>query len=1487
MPPITSTAAFKASYKNLAEISSFVTRAAEASGLSEGAIYAVQRAVDEACSNIIEHAYQGIEGGKIDCLCIACDSGLIIRFHDNGVPFDPRKIPSPDIHADLTKRPVGGLGLYFMRRLMDEVSFEFSPSTVGNSVTMVKYNDRHIRAGIWPRIISLAEEVMKLPTLTEQLSCICDLVKQIFDGQVNLWLTPAWVKASATSLSECFESEPPNEIMARAFHTKRGTHHGVAARPSSDNSGTQDVDGDESVNNVGTIATPIITNDQVVGVIQVERSGRTFSSSEAIAFDCLASQAAMALNATRQAEVEKWRLEQLNLVRSVSAQLASVTDLDELARRVTRLILDTFNYYYTAIFTCQKGEETLNFRASYGPKASNGIPQAPATLPLQVQLGNGLIGLAASSGKEIIANDIRSESRYQFHDSLPGTLAEVALPLKIGTEVLGVLDVQSDTLDSFDDTDMLVLRALADNIAIAVEGTRLYTALRRRADQLTSVAEVSNAITSILNLDDLLTEVIHLISERLGYPYVQILTVNLALGEIKYVTGSSPKNSELSASGCCYSLDDPVGLIPWVARNAATIIANDVSKESRYRPSGEFPIDVSSELVVPLVFGGQVQGILDVQSDRLNAFSEEDRFLFEALADNIAIAMRNAQLYRSEAWRRQVADSMHAVAGLLSADVSLSHLLDSILTELERTLPCDASAIWLVEPRTSDEDTSPPRFQLGAIHSQEGKITPEYIEKTLDDIPDSRAWLAEALNTTEPLIRSQSTNSNTAEVTDPFGTILNFKENYSIIAAPLRAGDVALGVLTLAHHTPGRYGAESQAMTATFASYAAVAIENARLYESTHDQAWVSTVLLQVAEATQSLTDIDELLATVVQITPLLVGVNACALMMWDDDAEAFVPSAAHGLTTEQQADFDQWIVLPGEEPAFDQLRVSKTPILLSHWSFAKPAGADDPVEGEKLDNQDRESRPLVLFPMVVQDNVLGGMLVDFAGTEFRSEDDFDNEEFLHEGKLAVIQGIAHQTAIAVENYRLLKAQREEAYVSVALLQVAQAVVSLIDLNDILETIVRIAPILVGVNRVAIFLWDESREGSWLAQSYGLPREVEDFLATRFYTPGEFPILDAVYERNKLVHVAIEHSPSQPTEWEQLIPDIDENPLVNEDSNPDATLTENDPEAFLDEPDYKEALLKHFGCLFYAYPLSVKGTVLGVFLAEEAPSPTEVYSYHVRERRLEILTGITQQAALAIQNDRLQNEVVERERLEREMQLARSIQRTFLPQQLPVIPHWDLDTRWRTARQVGGDFYDLINLPNGKLGLVIADVADKGMPAALFMTLVRTLIRAAVHDEDSPAVVLEEVNHLMIPDTQNGMFVTVIYAIISLDTGNMVYANAGHNIPLLLNTKTNDVHPLMKGGIALGILDDIHLEDHHNLIEPGDCVIFYTDGVTEAFSPDGDMYGEEHLQQVIRNAGCENANLVLDAIDRSVNEFIGDNPRADDLTMVAIRRVEV
>jgi serine phosphatase RsbU (regulator of sigma subunit) len=287
---------------------------------------------------------------------------------------------------------------------------------------------------------------------------------------------------------------------------------------------------------------------------------------------------------------------------------------------------------------------------------------------------------------------------------------------------------------------------------------------------------------------------------------------------------------------------------------------------------------------------------------------------------------------------------------------------------------------------------------------------------------------------------------------------------------------------------------------------------------------------------------------------------------------------------------------------------------------------------------------------------------------------------------------------------------------------------------------------------------------------------------------------------------------------------------------------------------------------------------------EEASNPRGAPSIRIRQRRLDIITGITQQAALAIHNELLQREAVVRERLEREMQLAREIQTTFLPDIIPSILGWDLDIHWRPARQVGGDFYDLFKFPDGKIGLIMADVADKGMPAALFMVLTRTLIRAAAKDNQSPAEILRQVNDLLVPDSKHGMFVTVLIAVLSPADGNITYANAGHNPPII-HRKDNTQQEMMPTGMALGILDQIAIKENTITINPGDKIIFYTDGITEAFSMQEEMFGVERLRSTIMSSQDHTANNLLGTIEDALGKFLGDAPQSDDLTIAALLRL--
>jgi len=441
----------------------------------------------------------------------------------------------------------------------------------------------------------------------------------------------------------------------------------------------------------------------------------------------------------------------------------------------------------------------------------------------------------------------------------------------------------------------------------------------------------------------------------------------------------------------------------------------------------------------------------------------------------------------------------------------------------------------------------------------------------------------------------------------------------------------------------------------------------------------------------------------------------------------------------------------------------------------------------------------------------------------------------------------ASYAAVAIENTRLYDTAQEQAYASAALLQVAQAVVSLNDLDEILGTIIRIMPILVGVERAALYQWDSETEVFQPSQQYGLGEDEDRIFWNRSFAAGEFAFLDACRDTAGLMACQLDEERGLPA-WLTFIPD---------------------PEPNLGSP----------APFLFAVPIAVKDALYGVMLIEESPG-----GLRFRARRLEIITGIAQQAALAIQNDMLQKEMVVRERLETEVQLARQIQQTFIPEALPQFDEWELAARWKTARQVGGDFYDVFDLPDRRLGLFIADVADKGVPAALFMALTRTLVRAAVTELESPAEAMKRVNDLLVPDTRQGMFVTAVYAVLDMDKSEMTYVNAGHNPPLWIK-QNDEVERLTRTAIALGVVTDGTVAERTIKFESGDRLLLYTDGLTESFNNEGEFFGEERLFEAIKCDPCSSAAELLDGVEKALLSFVQDMPAADDLTMLVLRRM--
>ena len=249
-------------------------------------------------------------------------------------------------------------------------------------------------------------------------------------------------------------------------------------------------------------------------------------------------------------------------------------------------------------------------------------------------------------------------------------------------------------------------------------------------------------------------------------------------------------------------------------------------------------------------------------------------------------------------------------------------------------------------------------------------------------------------------------------------------------------------------------------------------------------------------------------------------------------------------------------------------------------------------------------------------------------------------------------------------------------------------------------------------------------------------------------------------------------------------------------------------------------------------------------------------------------------------------EAQERERIEQELRIARLIQQTLLPKTLPKLSGYDIAAYYQPAREVGGDFYDLFELEDGRLGLVVGDVTDKGIPAALVMATTRTMLRVSAQRLFPPAEVLKRANDALVADIPSNMFITCLYAILDTESGRLVYANAGHDLPYLRHNGS-DVEELRARGMPLGLMPGMEYEEKETTLERGESVLFYSDGLVEAHDPHHEMFGFPRLQGLVGTHHPDGPSLI-DFLLSELTNFTGEGwEQEDDITLVTLERSEV
>ncbi len=299
-------------------------------------------------------------------------------------------------------------------------------------------------------------------------------------------------------------------------------------------------------------------------------------------------------------------------------------------------------------------------------------------------------------------------------------------------------------------------------------------------------------------------------------------------------------------------------------------------------------------------------------------------------------------------------------------------------------------------------------------------------------------------------------------------------------------------------------------------------------------------------------------------------------------------------------------------------------------------------------------------------------------------------------------------------------------------------------------------------------------------------------------------------------------------------------------------------------------------------PLTSQGELVGLLNLGPRLGQQE---YSSDDRRL--LAELAVQVAPAVRVGELvrqqEREVQAREQIERELRVARLIQQTLLPHELPSIDGWEVSAYYRPAREVGGDFYDFIDLDDGKLGIVVADVTDKGVPAALVMATARSVLRSAATALVSPAQVLKRANDLLHSDIPPKMFVTCLYVVLDPATGSIQFANAGHNLPFRHASASAASGELTASGMPLGLMPDMSYEEYESSLSPGESLLLYTDGLVEAHDPQGAMFGFPRLRQLAAEHPG-GAALIPHLLDQLEDHTGPGWEQEDDVTLVTLQR---
>jgi GAF domain-containing protein len=769
------------------------------------------------------------------------------------------------------------------------------------------------------------------------------------------------------------------------------------------------------------IGAPLLARGEMIGSLNIDKADPGYYTAEdARLVMAFANQAAVVIENARLLEEERQRAAQLRLIGDISQRVLSILDPEALLDYAVQAIQSQFNYYYVDIFLVDPTGEYVVFQTS----SHTGYKSRWRDQGLRFRIGEkSITGHVADTGRSYLANDVLHDPWYATDDLLLDTHSELAVPIRAGERVLGVLDLNSDRLNAFDERDFFVTQSLADQLALGLENARLFAAEARRRREAETLQAAIQALSATLDLPEvlerILTELQHVV------PYDSASVQQIKGDGLEIIGGHGFPNLE-QLLGVRFDLVGGDNPNREVVRKREPVIVDDApATYNGFRRKPHAQAGIRSWLGVPLLFGDRLIGMLALDKREPSFYTQEHARLALAFAAQAGIAIDNARLFMAERQSRLESKSIQSTVIALSAELHLDTLLERIVGEAAQAFHAEATSLMLWDKEATSLVVAA-GCGLSDEYAQQQRISREMVQATLPSsgvpqpiyVPD----LAEA----------------------PFGDrALIAKEGIkSVLSIALMAQGHPSGVLNI--YSKGYVRAFSRDeidLAEAFAAQAANAIKNASIYQQVEQYAQENARLLEAAErrvaeleavrqATLGLTSslrLQEVLGTILSSTvALLMEVQDAHIFLYQQDRLAFGAAL--------------WADGSQDRP----------------WSEPRPAGLTYTVarQGQPIVVPDIQAHPLFVgapddwagaivgLPLKIGQRVVGVMNVSYQ-----------QPRAVAEAELRVLQLLADQAAVAIENARLYQAEYEQRTLAEALHQATTAINSTLDLDQVLDRI--------------------------------------------------------------------------------------------------------------------------------------------------------------------------------------------------------------------------------------------------------------------------------------------------------------------------------------------------------------------------------------------------------------------------------------------------